>query len=56
MSEQVVGKSVPRVDGVAKVTGAAQFCIDLVLPRMLHAKLKRSPHPHARIVRIDTSR
>jgi 4-hydroxybenzoyl-CoA reductase alpha subunit len=45
-----------RVDGRAKVTGQTRFADDIVLPRMLHGKLLRSPHPHARIVRIDTVR
>jgi CO/xanthine dehydrogenase Mo-binding subunit len=51
----IVGKRIARVDGVIKVKGEAQFCIDLELPRMLHAKIKRSTIPHGRIVRIDTS-
>ncbi|HWP35550.1 MAG TPA: molybdopterin cofactor-binding domain-containing protein, partial [Thermodesulfobacteriota bacterium] len=46
----------PKVDAVAKVTGQTRYADDLVLPRMAYAKLLRSPHPHARIVRIDTSR
>jgi 4-hydroxybenzoyl-CoA reductase subunit alpha len=52
----VVGKSLPRVDGKAKLTGRAQFTTDVVLPGMLHAKLLRSPLPHAKIVSIDTSK
>jgi len=44
------------VDATAKVTGVTRFADDLFLPRMLFAKLLRSPHPHARIVSIDTSR
>ena len=51
---KVVGKARRRVDGRAKVTGATRFADDLVLPRMLYCKLLRSPHPHARIRRIDT--
>ena len=50
----VVGKDVPRNDAVPKVTGAAQYVADLHLPGMLHAAVLRSPHPHARIVSIDT--
>ena len=46
----VIGKPRRRVDGRAKVTGQTRFADDIVLPRMLHAKLLRSPHPHARIV------
>ena len=52
----VIGKPRRRVDGRAKVTGQTRFADDLVLPRMLHCKLLRSPLPHARIVRIDVSR
>jgi CO/xanthine dehydrogenase Mo-binding subunit/CO/xanthine dehydrogenase FAD-binding subunit len=51
----VVGKDVPRTDAIPKVTGAAQYVADLHLPGMLHAAVLRSPHPHARIVSIDTS-
>src|SRR3954469_9554104 len=49
----VIGKARRRVDGRSKVTGALRFADDLSLPRMLHAKLLRSPHPHAVIERID---
>jgi len=52
----VIGKPRRRVDGRAKVTGQTRFADDIVLPRMLHAKLLRSPHPHARIVAVDTAR
>ncbi|MBF8293864.1 MAG: aldehyde oxidase [Bacteroidetes bacterium] len=45
-----------RIDGVAQVTGAAKFTDDFVLPRMLYGKILRSPHPHARILSIDTSK
>lgn len=51
----VVGHDVPRTDAVPKVTGAAQYVADLRLPGMLHAAVLRSPHPHARIVSLDTS-
>jgi xanthine dehydrogenase YagR molybdenum-binding subunit len=50
----VIGKSIPRMNGRAKVTGAAKFSVDVKLPGMLHARLLRSPHPHARILSIDT--
>jgi CO/xanthine dehydrogenase Mo-binding subunit len=49
---RVVGTSVPRVD-VDKVTGAARFAGDLYEPGMLHGQVLRSPHPSARIVRLD---
>ncbi|HWP38589.1 MAG TPA: molybdopterin cofactor-binding domain-containing protein [Gemmatimonadales bacterium] len=55
-ARRVVGRAHRRVDAAAKVTGATRFADDLVLPRMLYARLLRSPHPHARIVRVDTSR
>jgi CO/xanthine dehydrogenase Mo-binding subunit/CO/xanthine dehydrogenase FAD-binding subunit len=51
----VVGKDVPRTDAVPKVTGTAQYVADLHFPGMLYAAVLRSPHPHARIVSIDTS-
>src|SRR3954462_3489126 len=50
---EVIGKARRRVDGRSKVTGALCFADDLSLPRMLHAKLLRSPHPHAVIEQID---
>jgi 4-hydroxybenzoyl-CoA reductase alpha subunit len=52
----VIGIPRRRVDGRAKVTGQTRFADDIVLPRMLHCKLLRSPHPHALIRRVDTSR
>ncbi|HEY6784641.1 MAG TPA: molybdopterin cofactor-binding domain-containing protein, partial [Gemmatimonadales bacterium] len=52
---RVVGKAHRKVDAVGKVTGALRYADDLSLPRMLYGKLLRSPHPHARIVSIDTS-
>jgi CO/xanthine dehydrogenase Mo-binding subunit len=51
-----VGHSVPRVDGIEKVTGKAKFLADLTIPGMLHGKILRSPYPHARLLAIDTSR
>jgi 4-hydroxybenzoyl-CoA reductase alpha subunit len=53
---KVVGRALPKVDAVAKVTGRTRFADDLSLPRMLHAKLVRSTSPHAGIVSIDTSK
>ncbi len=52
----IIGKPVPRVDAVDKVTGAAKYAADVNLPGMLWAKFLHSPHPHARVRRIDTSR
>jgi 4-hydroxybenzoyl-CoA reductase alpha subunit len=53
---RIVGTPRRRVDARAKVTGQTRFADDLLFPRMLHGKLLRSPHPHARIVRVDTTR
>jgi CO/xanthine dehydrogenase Mo-binding subunit/aerobic-type carbon monoxide dehydrogenase small subunit (CoxS/CutS family) len=50
-----VGGNVNRVDGVAKVTGSATFVHDMTLPGMLHARILTSPHPAARIRRIDVT-
>ena len=52
----VVGKPRRRVDGRAKVTGATRFADDIVLPRMLHMKLLRSPHPHALIEAVNVDK
>ena len=56
MSERAVGVSHQRVEVTGKLTGDAVYTGDLVLPGMLHAKVKKSPHARARIVGIDTSR
>src|SRR6266446_4640439 len=53
---RVIGVPRRRVDARAKVTGQTRFADDIFLPRMAHCKLLRSPHPHARIRKIDTSR
>lgn len=52
----VVGKSVPRIDALEKVTGKAKFAGDFKVAGMLHVKVLRSPYAHARIVSIDTSK
>ncbi len=51
----VVGKSVVRRDARTKVLGREEYCIDLKVAGMLHAKVLGSPYPHARILSIDTS-
>jgi 4-hydroxybenzoyl-CoA reductase subunit alpha len=57
MSEySIIGKPVPMVDGASKVTGSGVYTDDLRLPGMLHARILRSVHPHARILKLDTSR
>jgi carbon-monoxide dehydrogenase large subunit len=53
---KVVGSSLPRLDGGETVTGRATYTVDVVLPETLHAKLFRSPLPHAKIRRLDVSR
>ncbi|GAC1468099.1 MAG: xanthine dehydrogenase family protein molybdopterin-binding subunit [Chloroflexota bacterium] len=52
----VIGKHSLKYDWHAKLTGTARYTDDLKLPRMIYGRLLRSPHPHARIVSIDTSR
>ena len=52
----VIGKPLPKIDAAAKCRGRTLFADDIVLPRMLYAKILRSPHPHARITSIDTAR
>src|SRR5437773_3498795 len=51
-----VGLPIPRPDSPEKVTGQVQYVADIKPKGLLHAKLLRSPHAHARITRIDTSR
>ena len=51
----VIGQRSRKVEGLSKVTGRAIYADDISLPRMLHAKLLRSIHAHARIVAIDAS-
>jgi 4-hydroxybenzoyl-CoA reductase subunit alpha len=53
---RIIGLPRRRVDGRAKVTGQTIFADDLVLPRMLHARLLRSTVAHGRIRAIDTAR
>ncbi len=53
---KVVGTRPIRHDGPDKVTGRARYGADVHLPGLLHGKVLRSPHPHARIVSIDSSR
>jgi CO/xanthine dehydrogenase Mo-binding subunit len=53
---KVVGTSPDRPDGVPKLTGTAQYGADYNLPGMLWGKILRSPHAHARIRKIDTSK
>jgi 4-hydroxybenzoyl-CoA reductase subunit alpha len=52
----IIGKPIPRVDAKAKVTGEAKYAADIEVADMLWGAIKRSPHPHARILHIDTSK
>lgn len=55
-SSTLIGAPVPRIEGPAKVTGQARYAADVHLPGQLHGSILRSPHPHARILRVDVSR
>src|SRR2546421_7870111 len=50
-----IGARFPKQDGVAKADGSGIYADDIALPRMLHAKILRSPHAHARVRSIDVS-
>ena len=52
----VIGKPLRKIDAMAKCAGETIFADDLNLPRMIYAKLLRSPHPHARILGINIAR
>jgi 4-hydroxybenzoyl-CoA reductase subunit alpha len=51
---KIVGAPLPKIDAYSTVTGRALYADDIMLPRMLYGGLLRSPHPHARILSIDT--
>ena len=50
-----LGKSYPRRDALEKVTGQAQYVADTDVPNLTHGRIVRSPHLHARILRIETA-
>lgn len=50
----LIGSAQRKIEGLDKATGRALYTDDISLPGMLHGKILRSPHPHARIVSIDT--
>ncbi|MEK6574767.1 MAG: molybdopterin cofactor-binding domain-containing protein [Chloroflexota bacterium] len=52
----IIGKPLPKVDSLGKVTGETKYADDLFLPRMLYAKMLGCHHPHARIKHINTAR
>ena len=51
----LIGQSVVRPDALDKVTGGRGYPVNVGMPRMLHAKLLRSPYAHARVLSVDTS-
>jgi len=51
-----VGQSISMVDSQLRVTGGIDYTLNFELPRMLHACVLHSPHAHARILNIDTSK
>jgi len=51
-----IGKRIPKIDAEEKVTGRAVYIHDLKVQGMLYGKILYSSHPHAKIVRLDTSR
>ena len=55
-NHKVVGKSVQDKSGIQKVTGSYKYGVDFNLPNMVYGKILRSPHAHARVKRIDTSK
>ncbi|MFH1321344.1 MAG: xanthine dehydrogenase family protein molybdopterin-binding subunit [Bacteroidota bacterium] len=52
----VINTPVHNIDGIAKITGRAEYTFDVKLPGMLYGKILRSPYPHAKILNIDTSK
>ena len=52
----IIGKPTAMIDAAEKTTGSGKYTDDLSLPGMLVGKILHSPYPHARIMRIDTSR
>jgi len=52
----VIGKRLPGIDAMEKVTGTAKYLGDLTIPGMLYGNILRSPYPHAKILKVDTSK
>ena len=52
---ETVGKSFPRHESIAKVTGQATYTDDLQVPGVVYGRILRSPYAHARVVQIDKS-
>src|SRR5205085_454074 len=53
---QILGQMVPRVHGLGVVTGAGQYTEHMTMPGTLYTRTLRSPHPHARVKSVDTSK
>ena len=53
---RIIGRPLTKPDAYPKVSGQTKFADDIVLPRMLYGRILRSPHPHARILSIDTAK
>jgi len=51
----ILGKKTIRKDGISQVTGQEKYASDIILPNMLHARMLKSPYPHARVKSIDIS-
>lgn len=56
MKYNILNTHTHNIDGIAKVTGRAQYTFDITRPGMLYGKILRSPHPHAKIKNIDYSK
>jgi CO/xanthine dehydrogenase Mo-binding subunit len=53
---KVVGKRHPKIDGWERVSGKATYASDVYFPGMLYGKILRSPHPHAKVLKIDAEK
>src|SRR5205807_5259987 len=51
-----VGKAISMIDSQLRVSGGIDYTLNFELPRMLHARILRSPYAHARVLKVDTSR
>src|SRR5262245_48655879 len=54
-TRRIIGTKVQRLDGPEKATGRAKYSYDINRPGMLHAKILRCPHAHAKVTKIDTA-
>jgi xanthine dehydrogenase, molybdenum binding subunit apoprotein (EC 1.17.1.4) len=56
MEERYIGKPIPRIDALEKATGKIKYMSDLSFPNMAFGKVLRAKYPHAKILKIDTSK